>query len=427
MSVKNVFISSSSPTPINPNNRLTEIYQMKVKYRKSRFNYTLLEILSAMAVFMIICLVVVRFFSGAQKLTTSTNSYNEMYADVRAFFDIFGNDLQTMIYDNSVSPKGNQPFVLSYYDINASGPFKKFYGNIQKFYADNMVPPLLMNDMALGKVDYVPLLCLIANPSNIQSDSSSTTAEVRYTFIPVGATSTKPAEFDYSELGSATPSRPVSPAEFKHGGKILRSLTYDDSNKPATPNYNSNRYPLDYDIFPIVDGDGVSPTEAGSSVLQRIKWVFEDKSSCKYDEVIGHVYRMNITCYKLETDSTGKYTYKKYRFFDMVGNEKLAFSGDSTSNYIIWPPDGSIPQNPKITYPSPPAAVNTPVELAQLGHPLPDMVRVDLYMLSPQDWNLLINYYDWTKEEFTDKIAAQRLLKQKLRHFSRVFHININE
>ena len=390
---------------------------------KLKRSYTLVEILAAMGVFMIICVVVMRFFNGAQKLTTSTNSYNEMYADVRAFFDILGNDLQTMIYDNSISSKGNQPFVLSYYDIDSSGPFKNFYGNIQNFYADNMVPPLLMNDMALGKVDYVPLLCLIANPSNIPSDSSSPTAEVRYTFIPVGATSTKPAQFNYSQLEASNPVR--SSVSFKHGGKILRSLTYNDSNKPATPYYAANRYPLDYDIFPIVDDTG-NPTEATGGI-KRIEAVFGDISSCKYDEVIGHVYRMNITCYKLETDSTGMYSYKKYRFFDMVNTEKKAFNTDATGNYIIWPPDGTIPQNPKITYPSPPAAANTQVELAQLGHPLPDMVRVDLYMLSSQDWNRLMNYYDWENEKFTDEVAARRLLKQKMRHFSRVFHINIKE
>lgn len=408
---------------------------MKAKYRKSRLNYTLLEILSAMAVFMIICLIVVRFFSGAQKLTTSSNSYNEMYADVRAFFDIFGNDLQTIVYNNFVGPKGNQPFVLSYYAISSSSetPFSSFYGNIQEFYAQTLIPPRLGNEMALNKVSYVPLLCFIANPSNIPPTATGPTCEVRYTFVPVGATSAKTAAFPYSEVGSATPSRSSIP--FKHGGKILRSLTYDDSNKPATPNYGLNRYPLDYDIFPIVNDSGLIPREDGIPAPptdppseSRIKWVFGDNSSCKYEEVIGHVYRMNITCYKLEPDSSGIYSYKKYRFFDMSSNEKLAFGDDSPSNYIIWPPAGTA-LSPKITYPSPPAAPNTLVELAQLGHPLPDMVRVDLYMLSPQDWNLLMNYYDWnaSSPKFADEIAAKRLLEQKMRHFSRVFHINIKE
>ncbi len=401
---------------------------MKSKYRKSRLNYTLLEILAAMGVFMIIAFVVMRFFSGAQKITTNTNSYNEMYADVRAFLDIFGNDLQTMVYNNSVSSKGNQPFVLSYYDISSSGdsPFSSFYEkNFKNFYDEDMVPPQLKNEMAWNEVSYAPLLCFIANPSNMPTSTKadSPTCEVRYTFIPIGATpnppatSTKEAKFDYSELGSATPSR--SSASFKHGGKIMRSLTYDDSNKPVVPDYGTSRYPLDYDIFPIVDESGVSPKETGSTGdPKRIEWVFGDKSSCKYEEVIGHVYRMNITCYKLEVVA-GVYSYKKYRFMKMDGSSsKLSFNNDNANGYITWPP-----VSPKIFYPG---GIKE-IEFKQLGHPLPDMVRVDIYMLSPQDWNRLMNYYDWKNEKFTDEVAAKRLLKQKMRNFSRVFHINIKD
>lgn len=389
---------------------------MKLKYRKSRLNYTLLEILAAMGVFMIIALIVMRFFNGAQKLTTSTNSYNEMYADVRAFFDIFGNDLQTIVYNNSVSSKGNQPFLLSYYDISSSGdsPFRDFYDkNIKNFYDEDMLPSQLKNEIALSEVSHVPLLCFIANPSNMPTLAASSTCEVRYTFIPIGATPTKPAEFYYSKLGSAKPNRPA--ASFKHGGKIMRSLTYDDSNKPATADYDTDRYPLDYDIFPIVDDSGASPKETGAiGAPKRIEWVFGDKSSCRYDEVIGHVYRMNITCYKLEVDGSGIYSYKKYEPAKMDGSTT---QGD-TATYITWPPT-----SPQVFYPD----GTTPIKFEQLGHPLPDMVRVDLYMLSPQDWNLLMNYYDWNSEAFTDEVAAKRLLKQKMRHFSRVFHINIKE
>lgn len=402
---------------------------MKLKYKKSRLNYTLVEILAAMGVFMIIALVVMRFFSGAQKLTSSTNSYNEMYADVRAFFNIIGNDLQTIVYNNSVSTKGHQPFVLSYYDISSAlgTHFEKPYPNIAKFYAQTLIPPHFKDDMALkdelaaDKVPYVPLLCFIANPSNVPSSASSSTCEVRYTFIPIGATPTKQAKFDYSELGSAIPNRKT--AGFKFGGKILRSLTYDDSKKPSAPSYAPKRYPLDYDLFPIVDDAGVSPKETGAiGDPKRIEWVFGDESSCKYEEVIGQVYRMNITCYKLEADATGEYSYKKYKFRKMDGSSsQLSFVGD-TSSYITWPPTAS-----PIYYPSPPAAIDTLIKFEQLGHPLPDMVRVDLYVLTPQDWNLLMNYYDWTGEKFTDEAAAKRLLERKMRHFSRVFRINIKE
>ena len=400
---------------------------MNLKYRKSRLNYTLLEILAAMGVFMIIALVVMRFFNGAQKLTTSTNSYNEMYADVRAFFDILGNDLQTMVYNNSVGIKGNQPFLLSYYDISSSGdsPFRDFYDkNVKNFYDEDMIPSQLKNEMAWSEVSYVPLLCFIANPNNMptSAEADSPTCEVRYTFIPVGATPTIPnkyAKFTYRKLGDATPG--TDEVSFKHGGKILRSLTYDDgtdlSGVPENDIRDKKRYPLDYKNFPIVDDAGVQVVETEGPVFERIKAVFGDKSSYKYEEVIGHVYRMNITCYKLEVVS-GVYSYKKYKFVKMDGSSpQLSFNGD-TANYITWPP-----ASPKIFYPD----GTTEIEFKQLGHPLPDMVRVDLYVLSPQDWSRLMNYYDWKNEKFTDEVAAKRLLRQKMRSFSRVFHINIKD
>jgi len=69
------------------------------KYRK---NYTLLEILVAMGIFVIICVVVMRFFSGAQQVMVNAANNSALHADARIFFDLIGRDLQSVVYNNKV-------------------------------------------------------------------------------------------------------------------------------------------------------------------------------------------------------------------------------------------------------------------------------------------------------------------------------------
>lgn len=386
------------------------------KIRKSY--YTLLEIISAMAIFMIICLVVMRFFTGARELVTASNTSNEMYANVRAFFDIIGNDLRSIVYNNKVSKDGIYPFVNAYYPISSS-PFSDsdYKANIEKFYDESLVPLRFKSDLVFKANfrDYVPLLCFMANSSIIPSDNTSPLCEIRYTFTPAGTTSGHKANFVSRQITTGNSSQTT---EFS-GGKILRSVTYANASKTAASTTN----PFDAESFPLVDSSG----EAVPTTKDRIARVFADSSSFAFEELIGNVYRMNISCYKMELSTGGIYRYAKLKIFDFAvsatGNERKEYDEDLDSSYMKWPPlkDPTDSGSGNLyTYPSD----GTNIELAQLGHPLPDLIKIDLYVLSPRDWNLLMSYYNWDTHKFNDEVAAKRLLDRKLRHFSRTFHIN---
>ncbi|MDD5663194.1 MAG: hypothetical protein PHT71_02915 [Victivallaceae bacterium] len=384
------------------------------KIRKSY--YTLLEIISAMAIFMIICLVVMRFFTGARELVTASNTSNEMYANVRAFFDIIGNDLRSIVYNNKVSKDGIYPFVNAYYPISTGSTFSDsdYKANIEKFYDESLVPLRFKSDLVFKTDfrDYVPLLCFMANPSIIPSDNTSPLCEIRYTFTPVGTTSGHKAQFTSRKETSGNPTQTT---EFS-GGKILRSVTYANASKTATSTTN----PFNAESFPVVDSSGEAvPT----TTKDRIARVFADSSSFAFEELIGNVYRMNISCYKMELGTGGIYRYAKLKIFDLAGSERIEFSGDYAP-YMVWPPlkDPTDSDSGNLyTYPT---TAGGDIELPQLGHPLPDLIKIDLYVLSPRDWNLLMSYYNWDTHKFNDEVAAKRLLDRKLRHFSRTFHIN---
>lgn len=70
-------------------------------------NFTLVELLVAMTVFSILLLLMLQFFSGAQKMWTSTEKRNELYADARIAMD-----LMTSLIQSSVAIHDNIPFVI---------------------------------------------------------------------------------------------------------------------------------------------------------------------------------------------------------------------------------------------------------------------------------------------------------------------------
>lgn len=386
-----------------------------VKFKKS---YTLVEILAAMGVFMIICVVVMRFFSGAQKITTSTANYNEMYSDVRAFFDLFGSDLKTVVYNNKIGPQGIYPFAHSYYAYPTAnnGPFGTYYPHIENLYDDDLVPETIKKELSYLQRPYSPLLCFIANQINLPSDARLPLAEIRYTFTPAGGN----ASFSYKKAESASAGTLYDPtaSETYRGGAILRSCTYADMYK-TTVNSGADkpkRDPHDFAAFPIEDENDTPVTAAETGALKlRVPSVFKDISSRQYHEVIRYVYRLNISCLKVGDD--GK--IKKLEMFDVndIANESVTpskeFTGDPAA-YLEWPSTTTPPTYTDLT----------PILLPQLGHPLPDMVRVDLYMLTKKDWNDLMANYDYDNGSFRNKAATKKLLALKLRKFSRNFYIN---
>jgi prepilin-type N-terminal cleavage/methylation domain-containing protein len=72
------------------------------KCRKQPF--TLLEVIVAMAIFAIIMLMMLQFFSGAQKIWTDSERKNDLYGDARTAMDLMATMLQSTYYSAADVP-----------------------------------------------------------------------------------------------------------------------------------------------------------------------------------------------------------------------------------------------------------------------------------------------------------------------------------
>lgn len=80
---------------------------MKIKIQK--INFTLIEIIAAMAVFLIIMLILISFFVSAQSIWNLTRQKNSMYENARVALDLIGRDLQCLYYEQEKIPFFHHP------------------------------------------------------------------------------------------------------------------------------------------------------------------------------------------------------------------------------------------------------------------------------------------------------------------------------
>ena len=71
-----------------------------IKRKQRRTTFTLVELLVAMAVFSILLLLMLQFFTGAQQLWVSTQQKNDLYADARVAMDLMSTLLQNTYYSS---------------------------------------------------------------------------------------------------------------------------------------------------------------------------------------------------------------------------------------------------------------------------------------------------------------------------------------
>ena len=91
---------------------------MRKTRQKSKF--TLVELIVAMAVFSILLLLMLQFFSGAQRIWNGMEKRNEIYADARIAMDLMTTQLQNLFYTPGV------PFKL-YTDLSETPDTSKIY------------------------------------------------------------------------------------------------------------------------------------------------------------------------------------------------------------------------------------------------------------------------------------------------------------
>lgn len=83
-----------------------------MKKRLAKTHFTLLEIIVAMGVFSILVMVLMQFFTGAQKIWVGTENKNESYADARAAMNLMANLLQNNFYSAGEDMEGRTPFQI---------------------------------------------------------------------------------------------------------------------------------------------------------------------------------------------------------------------------------------------------------------------------------------------------------------------------
>ena len=86
------------------------------------YGFTLLELIVAMGIFSILMLMLMQFFSGAQKIWTAAEKRNAIYADARVAMDLTASMLQTTFYRTEAIP-----FYIKKDDPPGNGQFDSIY------------------------------------------------------------------------------------------------------------------------------------------------------------------------------------------------------------------------------------------------------------------------------------------------------------
>lgn len=97
---------------------------MMYKYERKRVRrFTLVELLVAMAVFVVLLGLLLQFFSGAQRMWINMEQRNNMYADARAVMDV----LTTMTQNAFYAERVGVPFIIEKTENDEGGYDKDKY------------------------------------------------------------------------------------------------------------------------------------------------------------------------------------------------------------------------------------------------------------------------------------------------------------
>ena len=121
---------------------------MMYKYERKRVRrFTLVELLVAMAVFVVLLGLLLQFFSGAQRMWINMEQRNNMYADARAVMDV----LTTMTQNAFYAERVGVPFIIEKTENDKGGYDKDKY---KVYFAT-----LSRQNLPGGKLKYVTIQC----------------------------------------------------------------------------------------------------------------------------------------------------------------------------------------------------------------------------------------------------------------------------
>ncbi|MFA6104555.1 MAG: prepilin-type N-terminal cleavage/methylation domain-containing protein [Victivallaceae bacterium] len=345
---------------------------MSNRKKIKRLRFTLVELIMAMAVFSILSLIMMRFYSSAQQVWSKASQRADMYNDAHIALDLMARELQAVMYNNDNSTAGIYPFWFQKIrDVSSPA--------VGTDPVNNYYPHSAGSDFELTQLNF------IADTDLKPKGAVSNTCEVRYRFVPAGETIPLAQSIDGKDIGEGWLVRSCTPDMTDNGTGVYIPNTKWDFTTP----------------LPRLKADGT----AGSAT--RINDIWGDvttgkDSSSLYQRVISGVYFLKFTCYYIDAGGNWQESYPiRYT----VGGTPLFSFGSGAASNVNGGATGT--------------AADTLATAGLNGTPLPDAVKIDLFMLSPTDWR------EWKAKIDMGNIPAAEVIKlQRMRTFSKVVFIN---
>jgi type II secretory pathway pseudopilin PulG len=334
------------------------------------------ELLMAMAVFSVLSLIMMRFYSSAQQIWSKASQRSEIYNDAHIALDLMARELQAAMYDNDNTPQGIYPFWFQKIK-NISKP--AIAPETSPADDDRYYPNSSGSQIELTQLNFIAATDLKPQGAN------SNVCEIRYTFVPAGmyvnpagALTPTPS----TTVNGVTTDNPI-PAGSISEGWLVRSCTPDLIYDSGSGSYIANTK---------WNFAGLPRSDAANK--DRIYEIWSDANSEKYQKVISGIYSLRFTCYFLDTAPS----WKMCRPSRYVNATTFTLGGVTSSD--TWP-----------------AAADADTGLN--GSLLPAAVKIDLSMMSATDWR------EWKAKIDRNDIPGAEVIKlQRMRTFSKTIFIN---
>jgi type II secretory pathway pseudopilin PulG len=207
------------------------------------FKFTLIELITAMALFSVLMLIMMRFFGEAQKAWTESSKRSMVFDNAKIAMDLISRDLQCVMYTEN----------------DASSLFP--------FWHENS-----------GRINFMTV-------TNVRSEAaSSSICEVKYARSDGTITNT--------DLAGGT---------FIDAGWLIRSVTANDLVVDTNPANASNKY--NYDLCPKDPLD----TDRVYSVWKGIDGSAVNTSSADFAKIIPYVVDLEFICFGVDNDKNAFY------------------------------------------------------------------------------------------------------------------------
>jgi type II secretory pathway pseudopilin PulG len=373
-----------------------------MKKRRIKVNFTLIELLLAMSIFVILSLIMMRFFNSAQQIWSKVSQKNAIYADARVALDLMARELQSSMYNNDCTNattyvRSIYPFWHQWVDNINNTYYSTFEHTQLNFIASTDLKPAGAEsnicEIRYGFVpacDYTDLNTYLNNNNKDRDVTDDTTAPApidRMNYVPYYGAG-DPDNFQPSPYvpNAAQKAKWLQSWE----GWLVRSCTADkilknDGSNTYADNISANLVPntrkgWNFTTLPLKDTAGavVSAT--------RVVDIFQDSSSNRWQKIIPGVYSLKFTCYGI--DSTGNTVKIK----PMKSDSSLGL-GDAmytTTNTNRW-----------------------------LGTPFPVAIKIDLELFASADW------FQWKAALANgDTSKAEKIKRNKLRTFTKTVFLD---